>query len=198
MFRRSFRSLLIGVTVAIAALAATPAGLCRHRCGSSTVGAWSVIDTSVTRPRLASTSTTPPTASAGWCASGSTRRTMKAVAGKTRRRSAGPSRSSARIAGSLAARTGTRPTSARSKRRLPATRTTRPLPRQPWASPCHAVTTARTWRRLPHHREDDLAPAGRQRPGHVRDLIYWYGAQMTNGQSGVQEKAAGAAWSPDF
>jgi hypothetical protein len=34
--------------------------------------------------------------------------------------------------------------------------------------------------------------------GNVRDLIYWYGAQMTNGQSGVQEKTAGAAWSPDF
>ena len=34
--------------------------------------------------------------------------------------------------------------------------------------------------------------------GTVRDRIYWYGAQMTNGQSGVQEKVAGAAWSPDF
>ncbi len=34
--------------------------------------------------------------------------------------------------------------------------------------------------------------------GNVRDRIYWYGAQMTNGDSGVQEKVAGDAWSPDW
>lgn len=34
--------------------------------------------------------------------------------------------------------------------------------------------------------------------GTVRYRIYWYGAQATNGTSGVQKKTAGAAWSPDF
>ncbi len=34
--------------------------------------------------------------------------------------------------------------------------------------------------------------------GTVRDRIYWYGAAMTNGDTGVQEKTAGAGWSPDF
>ena len=30
--------------------------------------------------------------------------------------------------------------------------------------------------------------------GSASDLIYWYGAQMTNGDSGVQKKTAGYAW----
>ena len=34
--------------------------------------------------------------------------------------------------------------------------------------------------------------------GTVRTRIYWYGAQMTNGTSGVQEKVAGDNWSPDW
>jgi hypothetical protein len=34
--------------------------------------------------------------------------------------------------------------------------------------------------------------------GKVKDRIYWYGAQMTNGDSGVQEKVASDAWSPDW
>lgn len=34
--------------------------------------------------------------------------------------------------------------------------------------------------------------------GTVHDRIYWYGAQMTNGDSGVQEKVAADAWSPNF
>ena len=33
--------------------------------------------------------------------------------------------------------------------------------------------------------------------GSVRDRIYWYGAHMTNGESGVQEKVAGDNWGPD-
>ena len=34
--------------------------------------------------------------------------------------------------------------------------------------------------------------------GSARYRIYWYGAQMTNGDSGVQEKSAGDSWSPDW
>ena len=40
-------------------------------------------------------------------------------------------------------------------------------------------------------------PDGSQQ-GVVKDRIYWYGAQATNGDTGVQEKFAGGAWSPDF
>lgn len=34
--------------------------------------------------------------------------------------------------------------------------------------------------------------------GTVRNRIYWYGAQMTTGEYGVQEKVASDSWSPDF
>lgn len=34
--------------------------------------------------------------------------------------------------------------------------------------------------------------------GTVRDRIYYYSAQMSNGDSGVQEKVAGDSWSPDW
>jgi len=60
------------------------------------------------------------------------------------------------------------------------------------------------------HNCEDLASAYRvtekliwHRPdmsvqGTAKTRIYWYGAQSTNGTSGVQEKVAGAAWSDDF
>jgi hypothetical protein len=34
--------------------------------------------------------------------------------------------------------------------------------------------------------------------GTVLNRIYWYGAQMTTGESGVMERVAWDAWSPDF
>ena len=34
--------------------------------------------------------------------------------------------------------------------------------------------------------------------GTVRNRIYWYGAQMTNGTSGVMEKVAWDSWSPTW
>ena len=33
--------------------------------------------------------------------------------------------------------------------------------------------------------------------GTVRNRIYWYGAQMTTGETGVQEKVAWDSWSAD-
>jgi hypothetical protein len=34
--------------------------------------------------------------------------------------------------------------------------------------------------------------------GTVRNRIYWYGAKLNTGETGVQEKVAADAWSPDF
>ena len=76
MFRRSFRSLLIGVTVAIAALAATQPVFADTVVGQSgTVGAWSVVDTSLNPAAIGKYRYYASDGFGWWCASGSIHRT---------------------------------------------------------------------------------------------------------------------------
>jgi hypothetical protein len=194
------RSLLIGVTVAVAALAATQPVFADTVVGQSgTVGAWSLTDTSA-NPGAIGKYRYYASDGFGWL----TRfwvnpPHMKAVAGKSAQTVGWKFKVERKDCGFSgcnhwhATYSSPEQTAVTSDAHNASFSQATVGVTVPCGHNCEDLASSyRITVKMIWHRGDGSVQ------GNVRDLIYWYGAQMTNGQSGVQEKAAGAAWSPDF
>jgi len=199
MFGRSFRTLMVVATIAVAALAATQPAFAYELRQTGTVGVHSLVDTS-SHPGAVGRYKYYSSDGFGWLNRFYVNPPrMRAVAGKTSQTVGWLFKVQRKVCGmggcgdwtlrytspEMTAVTDDAHNASFSQATVGVT--------VPCGHNCaDAGAIYRIKVKMIWHRKDGSVQ------GTVLNRIYWYGAQMTNGESGVQEKFASDSWSPDW